>query len=82
MFNNMTGELYSGFYEDGLTNALKTCGKKIVARGGTSPASISKTKKFGFYGIAFNSYIWNAERPFEKFLEILKEFEKLEMHIE
>lgn len=82
MYNNMTGELYSGFYEAGLTNALKTSGKKIIARGGTSISSISKSKQYGFDGIAFNSFIWSADQPYERFLNILKEFEKQQIELE
>jgi thiamine-phosphate pyrophosphorylase len=82
MFNTMTGELYSGFYEAGLTNALKTSGKKIIARGGTTASSIEKAKRYGFAGIAFNSYLWSAEQPYEKFLKILQEFERLEIELE
>lgn len=74
MFNNMTGELYSGYYEDGVIAANKNSGKKLVARGGTSVSSIAKAIKYGFHGIAFNSYIWNAELPYENFLKVLKEF--------
>lgn len=74
MFNNMTGELYSGFYEDGVLAANKNGGKKLIARGGTSPASIARAQKYGFAGIAFNSYLWNAELPYDNFLKILKEF--------
>lgn len=76
MFNNMTGDLYSGFYEDGIIAANKNCGKKLIARGGTTPASILRAVKYGFYGIAFNSYLWNAEMPFENFQKILEEFKK------
>ncbi len=82
MYNNMTGELYSGFYEAGLTNALKTSGKKVIARGGTSVSSIEKSIKYGFHGIAFNSYIWGAEQPYERFMNILNEFERLEIELE
>jgi thiamine-phosphate pyrophosphorylase len=74
MFNNMTGELYSGFYEDGVLAANKNSPKKLIARGGTSPDSILKSKAYGFAGIAFNSYLWNAERPYENFMQILKVF--------
>jgi len=82
MYNNMTGELYSGFYEAGLTNALKTSGKKIIARGGTSLSSIAKSQKYGFHGLAFNSYLWNADQPYERFLKILQEYERLNIHLE
>jgi len=82
MFNNMTGELYSGFYEDGVIAANKNSGKKLIARGGTSPATIIKSYKYGFAGIAFNSYIWSAERPFENFLNVLAEFKKHNIEFE
>lgn len=74
MFNNMTGELYSGFYEDGVMAANKKGGKNLVARGGTSLSSISKANQYGFYGIAFNSFIWNSVQPFESYMKLLSEF--------
>jgi thiamine monophosphate synthase len=70
----MTGEFYSGFYEDGVLAAIKNSDKKLVARGGTSPKVISKTAQLGFYGIAFNSYIWNAASPYANFLKIIEEY--------
>ncbi|PBQ32006.1 hypothetical protein CNR22_09565 [Sphingobacteriaceae bacterium] len=82
MFNNMTGELYSGFYEEGVVAANKNGGKKLVVRGGTTPATISKTAKYGFHGIAFNSYLWNADMPYENFLEILGEFKNNNLELE
>src|SRR4051812_40448596 len=44
MFNNMTGELYSGFYEDGIIAANKNAGKKLIARGGTTPSSVLRSQ--------------------------------------
>jgi thiamine-phosphate pyrophosphorylase len=82
MFNNMTGDLYSGFYEDGVTAANKNSGKKLIARGGTTVKSIEKAAKYGFYGIAFNSYIWNADEPFITFSKILEEFRRLNIELE
>jgi hypothetical protein len=82
MFNNMTGELYSGFYEDGVIAANKNGGKKLIARGGTSPATVLKALRYGFDGIAFNSYLWNADLPYEKFLEVLSEFKKHNIELE
>jgi thiamine-phosphate pyrophosphorylase len=81
MFNNMTNELYSGFYADGVIAANKNSGKKLVARGGTSAATIGRAIGYGFYGIAFNSYIWNADSPYENFLKVLEEFKRLEEEI-
>ena len=74
MYNNMTGEFYSGFYEDGIMAAIRNSGKRLIARGGTSLKVIAKTAKFGFYGIAFNSYLWNSESPYGNFLKIIEEF--------
>lgn len=74
MYNTMTGEFYSGFYEAGITAAIRNGGKKLIARGGTSPAVIAKTAKYGFAGIAFNSYIWNAGTPYVNFVKIIEEF--------
>jgi thiamine-phosphate pyrophosphorylase len=82
MFNNMTGELYSGFYEDGVIAANKNSGKKLIARGGVTPDSIKKANKYGFYGIAFNSYLWNTDMPFENFLKILSEFKKQNIELD
>jgi thiamine-phosphate pyrophosphorylase len=82
IFNNMTSELYSGYYEDGLIEANKNSGKKLVARGGTTPACLSKVHRYGFYGVAFNSYLWSAEHPYENFLAVLAEFKRLGLDVE
>ncbi len=82
MFNNMTGELYSGFFEEGVIAANKNSGKKLIARGGTSPSSIAKAHRYGFSGIAFNSFLWNGESPYENFLKLLEEFKRNEILVE
>jgi thiamine-phosphate pyrophosphorylase len=82
MFNNMTGEFYSGFYEEGITAAIKNSGKHLVARGGTSPKTIAKSAQYGFHGIAFNSYIWSADMPYENFLKVLEEFREHKIELE
>lgn len=82
MFNNMTGEFYSGFYEEGVVAAVSNSGKKLIARGGTSPASIAKAAKYGFHGIAFNSYLWNADMPYENFLKVLAAFKENNIDLE
>jgi thiamine-phosphate pyrophosphorylase len=71
VFNSLTGGLYSGFYDEGLRAAIKNTAKKFVARGGTKPEIIKKASEYGFYGIAFNSYLWDSENPYKSFLEIL-----------
>lgn len=74
MYNSMTGEFYSGFYEAGITAAIRNTTKALVARGGTSPSVIAKTAQYGFNGIAFNSFIWGNDTPFDNFKLILAEF--------
>lgn len=77
VFNNLTGELYGGFYEEALVAALKNTNKKIVARGGVTDKVITKAKDYGFYGIAFGSYIWEAENPCDQFIKIIRKFNEL-----
>ena len=74
VFNSLTHGFYSSFYEEGIVAAIKTTKKRFVARGGTSPEVIKKANDLGFYGIAFNSYIWDSELPYANFLKITEVF--------
>jgi thiamine-phosphate pyrophosphorylase len=74
MFNSLTGSFYSGFYEEGIVAAIKNTKKKFVARGGTTPESVKKANDLGFYGIAFNSYIWDSANPYNNFMKVLEAF--------
>ncbi|HQQ93015.1 MAG TPA: thiamine phosphate synthase [Bacteroidia bacterium] len=74
MFNRMTGDLYSGYYEEGVRAANANSAKNLVARGGCILSSVQKAHQYGFYGIAFNSFLWSFERPYERFLAIVEEF--------
>lgn len=71
VFNSLTNTLYSGFYEHGITAAVKSAGKDFIARGGINPITIEKAWQLGFKGAAINSYLWKAEDPFGKFVEVL-----------
>lgn len=82
VFNNLTGELYGGFYEEALISALKNSDKKIVARGGITDKVIAKSYNYGFDGIAFNSYIWDTENPCAQFLKIVRLFNELKIKLE
>jgi thiamine-phosphate pyrophosphorylase len=82
IFNNLTGEFYAGYNEDNVIAALKHCGKKAVARGGTKPDLVKKVNDLGFYGIAFNSYLWNDPMPFTKFMEIIQVFKSNNIELE
>lgn len=82
MFNRMTGELYSGYYEEGVKAAIQKSGKNLVARGGCISGSARKAFDLGFYGIAYNSYIWSNELPYIRFTQILEEFNTHNIPIE
>lgn len=82
LFNSLTNGFYSGFYEEGVVAAIKNSGKRFVARGGTTLASVKKCAGLGFYGIAFSSYIWEDDEPYEKFLEITREFKNCNVEME
>ena len=81
MFNNITGEFYSGFYETGVKAAVKNSGKRFVARGGTSPKTVATGAELGFYGMAFNSFIWEQNTPYDNFLSILAAYKENNLEI-
>lgn len=82
VFNNLTGELYGGFYEEALLSAIKNTHKKLIARGGVTDKVIEKCKKYGFGGIAFGSFIWESGNPCEQFLSVIRYFNKHNIEIE
>ncbi len=72
MFHNLTGGLYSGFYNEAIITANKTTGKKIIARGGVNEKSIELAQSLGFYGVALFGHLWKSATPFEKYLEFIR----------
>jgi len=82
MFNRMTGELYSGYYEEGVRAANAKSGKKLVARGGCILSSVKKAQQYGFYGIAFNTFLWGDKEPYAKFLKVIEEFRNNNIELE
>jgi thiamine-phosphate pyrophosphorylase len=82
LFNSLTGDFYSGYFQEGVLTATKNSGKNLVARGGTTPLIIKKAYDLGFYGIAFNSYIWEGELPYSKFMEVLDTFKQHNIELE
>ncbi len=82
MFNNLTGDLYGGFYEEALIAALKNSKKNIVARGGVTDKVITKCNDYGFDGIAYSSYIWESENPCNQFLNLVRKFNELNIKFE
>ncbi len=82
IFNSLSHGFYNGFYQEGVVAAVKTSKKKFVARGGTTPEVIKKAYDLGFYGIAFNSYIWNGELPYANYLKVVDAFKEQEVPLE
>lgn len=72
IFNNLNGEFYSGYYEQGLRAAINTSGKKLVARGGINLKTIKTAYDLGFYGVALNSFLWKSNDPVNKFIGVLQ----------
>lgn len=72
MFNNISGELYSGFYPENVDAALKKSGRKIYARGGINEKSIELAHKIGFEGVALYSHLWKSNDPFETYISFLR----------
>ena len=52
-----------------------------MARGGTTPNTIARAANMGFYGIAFNSYLWDNDSPFDNFLKILDAYKENKLEI-
>ena len=71
VYNSLTNSFYSGFYEHGLSAAIKTAGKDFYARGGINETTVQKSYELGFKGVALNSIIWKSETPLQKFIDIL-----------
>jgi thiamine monophosphate synthase len=69
MFNNISGELYSGFYKETILNATQKQNKKIIARGGINTKSIELAHQLGFYGVSLYGNLWKSTHPFDKYME-------------
>ncbi|MBP7809948.1 MAG: thiamine phosphate synthase [Bacteroidia bacterium] len=82
IYNNITNEFYSGFYEQGVNAAIKTAKKNFVARGGINEVTIEKSFHYGFKGVALNSQIWKADDPFQRFIEVLEDCKKRNVQID
>jgi thiamine-phosphate pyrophosphorylase len=71
MFNNISGELYSGFYKETILNATQKQNKKIIARGGINTKSIELAHQLGFYGVSLYGNLWKSTHPFDKYMEFI-----------
>lgn len=76
IYNNITNEFYSGFYEQGINTMIKSSKKQFIARGGINEVTIEKSFKYGFRGVGLNSQIWKSDDPFKRFIEIVEDAKK------
>lgn len=72
MFNNISGQLYSGFYPEAIEKLIAKGDKKIYARGGVNTKSVELAYKLGFHGIALYGNVWKSTNPFEKYIEFVR----------
>jgi len=72
MFNNISGELNTGFYPETVRAAIQKSGKKIFARGGVNEKSVELAHQLGFYGIALYGLLWQSTSPFEKYIQFIR----------
>ncbi len=82
LFNNITGSLYNGYYEEGVRAAAKNSAKMIVGRGGTTVKCLPLAKDLGLKGLVFNTYIWNSDAPYQQFLNLLQAFKANQIEVE
>lgn len=82
LFHNITGEMYSGFYEESVIAANKKSGKNLVARGGISEKSVELAHRLGFYGVALYGHLWKSPDPYARYIAFLKHCQQHNIPIE
>jgi thiamine-phosphate pyrophosphorylase len=76
LFNNITGEFLGNYTKENIHALIKNTKVPWVARGGATPLVIPLCFELGFWGIAFQSYIWKHSNPLLQFRKIQKSFEE------
>jgi thiamine-phosphate pyrophosphorylase len=71
VFDPITGNYQSGYYEDGLKNAIQKSKEKIIVLGGVGINKIEKITELGFYGMGLSSCLWEKENPIEEYGKII-----------
>lgn len=71
IFDRLSGNFNAGYNEHSLRAVIEKNGVPLIARGGTSPATIPICADLGFHGIAFGSTIWNSAAPVKAWCDIL-----------
>jgi len=82
IFDSLTGKYQSGFYDQGITAAIKKSGKNVVARGGVDISRLEKIDELGFYGAALYSCIWDSKEPLQEYIKIIKRCKELNIEVE
>lgn len=71
IFDQLTGKFNAGYNEHSLRAVIEKTKIPLVARGGTTIASIPICADLGFHGIAFGSTIWNSASPVQTWCSIV-----------
>jgi thiamine-phosphate pyrophosphorylase len=82
VFDRMTSNYQSGYYEEGIKTAIKNSNKKIVVLGGVNLIRAKQIIELGFYGMGLSSCLWENESPVEEYCKIVHQCKELGATIE
>jgi len=82
IFNNLTGELQSGYQENTLKSIMGRTDHKVIARGGVTTDKVKQIHDIGFSGMAVHSTIWRKEDPLAEFIAFKNKFNELNIELE
>lgn len=77
IFDRLSGHFNAGYNAHSLRSLIEKTKIPLVARGGTTAASIRTCADLKFAGMAYGSTIWNSESPLETWIDILEEWRKV-----
>ena len=82
VFDPITGHYQSGYYEDGLKNAIQKSKQRIIVLGGVDINKIEKIAELGFYGMGLSSCLWEKETPTKEYDKIIARCKELGIRTE
>jgi thiamine-phosphate pyrophosphorylase len=77
VFDPITGNYQSGYYEQGIKAAIQKTGKKIIVMGGVNIEKIEKINELGFYGMGLSACLWDKEDPVKEYIKITRRCSEL-----
>lgn len=82
IFDHVSEKFNVGYSEHSLRSVIQKSNSPLIARGGTTADHIQICKSLGFYGIVFNTAVWNEENPIEAFCDLLNRTRELNIPVE